>query len=75
MTGNEKAFRAAYERYIEDWRVGESSIKTAWVKGRMEGKIEIAIEMLKDGEPYDKIRRYTGLTDNEINELESKSLK
>jgi predicted transposase/invertase (TIGR01784 family) len=68
-----KEERVAYERYIDDWRVGESSIKTAWakgeIKGRMEGKIEIAIEMIKDGESYDKIRRYTGLTDNEINEL------
>jgi predicted transposase/invertase (TIGR01784 family) len=83
-----KEERAAYDRYIEDWRVGESSIKTAWFKGEMKGridgrlegkiegkiesKIEIALEMLKDGESDDKIKRYTGLSDSEINELRSK---
>ncbi|MBF0242769.1 MAG: Rpn family recombination-promoting nuclease/putative transposase [Desulfamplus sp.] len=70
---------AAYERYIDDWRVGESSIKTAFFEGRIDAvskakgkkeiKIAIAFEMLKDGEPEDKIRKYTGLTDNEIIEL------
>ncbi|MBF0259684.1 MAG: Rpn family recombination-promoting nuclease/putative transposase [Desulfamplus sp.] len=68
-----KEERAAYERYIDDRRVGESSIKTSWIegniKGRIEGKIEIALEMLKDSEPYDKIAKYTGLTDYEISEL------
>ena len=38
-------------------------------KGKIEGKIEIAIEMIKDGESNDRIRKYTGLTDVEINGL------
>ncbi|MBF0259683.1 MAG: Rpn family recombination-promoting nuclease/putative transposase [Desulfamplus sp.] len=81
-----KEERADYERYIEDWRVGESSIKTAWFKGEMkgriegklegkiEGKTEIALEMLKDGEPYDKIAKYTGLTDDEIETFKKRYL-
>ena len=76
-----KAERAAYERYIEDRRVGESSIQTSWFEGkivgveegRKEGELkrnrDIAIEMIKDGEPNDKIRRYTHLTDTEIEQL------
>ncbi|MBF0236046.1 MAG: Rpn family recombination-promoting nuclease/putative transposase, partial [Desulfamplus sp.] len=42
--------RAAYERYIEDKRVAESSIKTSWFegmeKGMVKGKMEIAIKMI-----------------------------
>ena len=72
-----KKDRSEYENYIEDRRVGESSIKTSWTEGkiegksegRIEGKIEIAIEMVKDGESNDKIRKYTGLTDDEIEKL------
>ena len=36
---------------------------------RIEGKIEIAIEMKKLGEPPDKISKYTGLSSDEINKL------
>jgi predicted transposase/invertase (TIGR01784 family) len=72
-----KEERAEYESYIEDRRVGESSIKTSWIegqmegikKGKIEGKIEIALEMIKDGESNDKVRKYTGLTDDEIDGL------
>jgi len=41
-------------------------------KGREEGKIEIAIEMLKDGEPIEKIAKYSKLSENEILELKKK---
>jgi predicted transposase/invertase (TIGR01784 family) len=96
-----KEERAAYEHYIEDKRVAESSIKTSWLegkhvgveegrkegreegrkegreKGRKEGKKEgqlernrdIAIEMIKEGDPNDKIKKYTGLIDEEIVQL------
>jgi predicted transposase/invertase (TIGR01784 family) len=68
-----KKDRSEYENYIEDRRVGESSIKTSWIEGKtegkIEGKIEIAVEMVKDGESNDKIRKYTGLTDDEIDKL------
>jgi predicted transposase/invertase (TIGR01784 family) len=47
----------------------KGSIELAEKKGREEGKVEIAIEMIKDGESNDKIRKYTGLTDVEIEGL------
>jgi predicted transposase/invertase (TIGR01784 family) len=68
-----KEDRLEYESYIEDKRVLESSIRTSWfegeMKGKIEGKIEIAREMLKDGESNDKIKKYTGLLDEVINTL------
>jgi len=68
-----KKDRAEYESYIEDRRVTESSVKTSWIEGKIEGKIErnteIALEMIKDGESNDKIRKYTGLTYEEIKRL------
>ena len=72
-----KEDRAEYERYIEDKRVAESSIKTSWFegmekgmeKGIVKGKMEIAIVMIKEGEPNDKIKKYTDLTDEEIERL------
>ena len=41
-------------------------------EGREEEKIEIAIEMLKDGEPIEKISKYSKLSENEILELKKK---
>ncbi len=35
----------------------------------LEGKIEIAKNMLLDNEPIDKISRYTGLSKDEISKL------
>jgi len=72
-----KKDRAEYESYIEDRRVTESSVKTSWIEGKIEGKVEgknernseIALEMIKDGESDDKIRKYTGLKDFEIDAL------
>lgn len=67
-----KEERAEYESFIEDRRVGESSIKTSWLEGKAEGKIEIAREMLHDGESVEKIIKYTGLTHEKIESLRSK---
>jgi predicted transposase/invertase (TIGR01784 family) len=72
-----KEDREEYESYIEDQRVLESSIKTSWfegemkgkIEGKIEGKTEIAFEMIKDGEANDKIRKYTGFTDEEIKNI------
>jgi len=72
-----KEDRKEYESYIEDRRVLESSIRTSWFEGEMKGiekgieqrNIQIAVEMINDGELNDKIRRYTGLTDEEIDGL------
>ena len=78
-----KEDRSEYESYIEDRRITESSIKTSWVegelegikKGKIEGKIEIAREMIRDGESSDRIRRYTGLSDDVIKTLLDEKLE
>jgi predicted transposase/invertase (TIGR01784 family) len=71
------ADRRSYERYIDDCRSAESSIETSWLEGHEKGiekgiekrNFEVAIEMIKDGELNDKIMKYTGLTNNEIEKL------
>jgi len=75
------ADRRSYERYIDDCRSAESSIETSWLEGHEKGhekgiekgiekrNLEVAIEMIKDGESNDKISKYTGLTDDEIEKL------
>lgn len=35
-----KEERQDYERYLDDWRVGESSIQTSWMKGHDKGREE-----------------------------------
>ena len=39
------------------------------VHAKREGKTDVAKEMKKDGEPIHKIMKYTGLTEEEINEI------
>ena len=39
------------------------------IEGKIEGKIETAKTMKAEGEPIEKIIRYTGLTRDEINKL------
>jgi hypothetical protein len=39
------------------------------MKGKIERSAEIAIVMIRGGEANDKIRKYTGLTDDEIEGL------
>lgn len=58
-----------YEDSLKAYRDIKNSLDTAEEKGRKKGKIEIAREMLQDGEPIEKIIRYTGLSENEISEL------
>ena len=35
--------------------------------------LEVTIEMIRDGESNDKIKKYTGFTDNEISKLRAKN--
>ncbi len=60
----------------EYWQIRDAGdrykIQEEFEKGKIEGKMEIAIEMINDGESNDKIRKYTGLTDDEIGELRKK---
>jgi predicted transposase/invertase (TIGR01784 family) len=67
----------SYEDSLKYYRDIKNSLDTAWEEGKVEGKIEgkieekieIAIEMLKNDEAIEKISKYTGLTDEQINEI------
>jgi len=65
--------RTEYENYIEERRITESSVRTSWFEGKREGKternLEIAREMIKNGEPSERIMKYTGLAESEIAKL------
>jgi predicted transposase/invertase (TIGR01784 family) len=58
-----------YEDSLKYYRDMQNSLDTKYEEGKIEGKIEIAKEMIKDKEPVAKIMKYTGLSENEINEL------
>jgi predicted transposase/invertase (TIGR01784 family) len=58
-----------YEASVNAYRDIFNIQNTAFEKGEKKGKIEVAKEMIKDKEPVEKIIKYTGLTENEINEL------
>ena len=53
------------------WEDGE---REGWAKGREDGVRETAESMLKDGMEIDKIRKYTGLTEKEIKEIQESML-
>jgi len=58
-----------YEASVNAYRDIINIKSTYLEKGKIEGKIEIAKEMLQDNEPIQKIMKYTGLSEKEINEL------
>jgi predicted transposase YdaD len=47
-------------------------LKEGEKKGKIERNIEIACEMLKDNEGIEKIMKYTGLTEKEIQNIKRK---
>jgi predicted transposase/invertase (TIGR01784 family) len=59
----------SYEDSLKYYRDLKNSLDTAKTEGRTEGKTEVAIAMLKDNEPIEKIARFTGLTRNQIEKL------
>jgi predicted transposase/invertase (TIGR01784 family) len=69
--------RKAYEKYIINAVRDRDALNTAKdegleegkIVGKIEGKIEIAFEMIINGETNEKILKYTGLTEEKINEL------
>lgn len=69
--------RREYEKFIEQERYEESLIVSNYrvgelkgeIKGKMELQLEIAIQMYKDGEPVEKIMKYTGLSNEEVQKL------
>lgn len=52
-----------------EYRDLKGFIDSAFDEGKMEGKMEIAISMKREGETIEKIIRYTGLTKAEIDKL------
>ncbi|HOY13916.1 MAG TPA: Rpn family recombination-promoting nuclease/putative transposase [Saprospiraceae bacterium] len=77
----EKAFKAAevanmsreqrdeYEQSRLSYLEVKEAVNTAEMDGRKKEKIDIAKEMKNAGETRDKIKRYTGLMDSEIDKL------
>jgi hypothetical protein len=47
----------------------KEAVNTAKMDGRKRREHEIAKEMKDAGEPKEKIKRYTGLTENEIEKI------
>jgi predicted transposase/invertase (TIGR01784 family) len=62
--------RKAYERYMTDRASERDMIETARIEGRAEGKLEIAINMLRN-EKYtvEEIAETTGLNEEQVREL------
>lgn len=65
ITALSKEYRDKYDESIKIMRDNIAAYKGAV----LEGKIEIAKNMLLDNEPIDKISRYTGLSKDEISKL------
>ena len=64
-----KQYEASVNAYRDIFNIQNTAFEKGEIKGLKKGKIEIAKEMIKDNEPVEKIMKYTGLTENEINEL------
>jgi hypothetical protein len=56
----------SYEDSLKYYRALKNSLDTA----KVEGKIEVALEMLQENEPIEKIIKFTGLTKEQIERLQ-----
>ena len=63
-TAREQGFEKGHEKGRAE------GLAEGLAEGRDERSIEIAREMLADGESVEKIMRYTGLTETQIREIE-----
>ena len=68
---NQKEYQE-YEDSLKYYRDLKNSLDTAKEEGKIERNIEIAREMLKNNEAVEKIIKYTGLTEKEINDLKDR---
>jgi predicted transposase/invertase (TIGR01784 family) len=61
-----------YELLARDMFLSDlaTDLDAAEKKGRQEGKVETALSMLADGLPAVKVSKYTGLTIDEVNQLQ-----
>lgn len=68
-----KQEREAYEESLKYYRDIKNVVDTSREEGILEGidkrNLEIAIQMKKDGEPLEKIIRYTKLSKDQIDKL------
>ena len=67
-TAREQGFEKGHEKGRAEGRA--EGLAEGLAEGRDERSIEIAREMLADGESIEKIMRYTGLTETQIREIE-----
>ena len=80
LMSNDAEQREIYDMRAKILKDKVSALNKAKEEGREEGReegeknkaIEIALEMLKDGEPIGKIVKYSKLSENEILELQEK---
>jgi predicted transposase/invertase (TIGR01784 family) len=61
--------KTKYEESLKYYRDLKNVVDTSFDEGKIEGKIEIARQMKLEGEPIEKIVRFTGLPVNEIEKL------
>ena len=62
-----EAERRAFERFM----MNKASERGMLESAKIEGQIETARAMLADGEPLEKIKRYTRLSEQEILKLQT----
>ena len=68
----DKEEREIYEARLKWLRDEDAALQKAHEKGIEQGIEQIAINMLKDNEPLDKISRFTGLSQADIMKLKNK---
>ena len=61
--------RNKYEESLKNYRDLKNVVDTSFEEGKIEGKIEIARMMKREGEAVEKIIRFTGLSSHEIEAL------
>ncbi len=64
-----KQYEASANAYRDIFNIKNTYLEKGIEKGEINKAKKIALEMIKDNEPSEKIKKYTGLTKEEINEL------
>lgn len=64
-----KKYEASVNAYRDIFNIKNMAFEKGIEKGEVNKAKKIALEMIKDNEPVEKIIKYTGLTEKEINEL------
>ncbi|MDX2302052.1 MAG: Rpn family recombination-promoting nuclease/putative transposase [Microscillaceae bacterium] len=71
-TMNPKEY-AVYQDSLKEYWDLKSAMDTYFGKGKMEGKMEMALEMIQNQEPLEKIIQYTKLSSEIIEEIRKKN--